>query len=263
MLISHDFYDFDHDQRIDRVNRRLVTQNIEKAHSVVASWPEPFGQLKKRFPGKRNTSYMIPFLVDRPNYLFSQCLPKVARQFVYAGSSGEHKNHLNLIRALGILKRKGHERIRIVCPGRFQEMHDKILETIKTEDVEGWIEFIGYIERDRLIKLYAESVGVVAPTKYEAFSGTVMEGLQAGLPIACSNIPQLKMFIDEYLKIKVRYFNPDSPAEIADAIIDILNNYNYYAEESKKSHRYLNTLTEQYVAEKYFNVFCEVLNHPD
>ena len=261
ILISHDFYDFDHDQRVDRRNRRLVTRNIEKSHSVVVSWPEPFEQLKKRFPRKINNSYMIPFLVDRPNYLLSQLLPKMARQLVYAGSSGEHKNHLNLIRALGILKRKGCEQIRVLCPGRFQEMHDEILETIEAEDVEGWIEFMGYIERDHLIKLYMESVGVVAPTKYEAFSGTVMEGLQAGLPIACSNIPQLKMFIDDYLKINVRYFDPDSPVEIADAIVEILDNYDYYAAESKKSHQYLNTLTEKYVAERYIQVFSQTVNN--
>lgn len=261
ILISHDFYDFDHDQGLDRKNRKLVTRNIEKAQAVVTSWPEPFEQLRRRFPSKHESSYMIPFLVDRPDYSFVQSDLKVARQLMYAGSSAVHKNHINLIKALGILKRSGEEKIRILCPGRLDENREKILETIKAENVDGWIQFMGYIERERLIRLYAESVGVIAPTKYEAFSGTVMEGLQAGLPIACSDIPQLRILIDEYLNIKVRYFDPDSPEEIAEGIIDILNHYDFYSAESRKSHLYLDTLTEQFVAERYWDVFSNILNH--
>jgi glycosyltransferase involved in cell wall biosynthesis len=263
LLISHDFYDFDHEQELDKKNRQLVTENIERANFIVVSWPEPFEQLKRRFPQKKSTAAMIPFLMDRPDYSRYQSVHKKQRQLVYASSTAEHKNHINLIRALGLLKKTNTEPIRVICTGRTYENYAHLLHAINEEGIEGWIEFRGYVARSEVIKLYAESVGVIAPTKYEAFSGTVMEGLQAGLPIACSRIPQLTIFIDQYLKIQVRYFNPDSPSDIADAILEILDRYEYYASESKKSHEFLNTLTEQYVAERYYQVFQTMLELND
>jgi len=159
------------------------------------------------------------------------------------------------------LKKKGHEKITIICPGKiytesFKEIENKIIE----QDVEGWIKFLGFIDREDIYKAYCESIAVISPTTYEAFSGAILEGFQAGLPVACSRIKQLELFIDTYLKVKVSYFDPLDTADIANAIEHIFSDYLFYQSESLKAKKFLENLTEKSTADSYYKVLLSVLN---
>jgi len=261
VLVLHDFYDFEYNSETNLRLRAIITRNVKIAKAVICCWPEPFEQLNRRFPEKLPHLYMIPFLMDRPDFSKYTHIQKKERQFIFASSTAKHKNHIRLIEALGILKKKGHEKITIICPGKiytesFKEIENKIIE----QDVEGWIKFLGFIDREDIYKAYCESIAVISPTTYEAFSGAILEGFQAGLPVACSRIKQLELFIDTYLKVKVSYFDPLDTADIANAIEHIFSDYLFYQSESLKAKKFLENLTEKSTADSYYKVLLSVLN---
>ena len=263
ILVLHDFYDFEHNTPLELKRRSVSVYNLSKCSFVISCWPEPYSQLISRFPENKENSMMIPFLMDRPDYLQYSNLSKISRQLIYAGSTAKHKNHIKLIEALSILKKNGTEKVHVICPGRVHDNFSQLKEIIKRNDIEDWISFPGYIEREELYKLYATSSAVVAPTTYEAFSGTVMEGFQAGIPITCSNIVQIRIFIDDFLKVKVRYFDPFNAEDIANGILEVLDysNYEFYQKESIKAQYFLSEITEDYTAEKYLEAIKKVLKY--
>jgi glycosyltransferase involved in cell wall biosynthesis len=260
ILVLHDFFDFENSKPINLKRRAIIENNIKNTKAVVCCWPGPFSKLQKRNINDGKKIKMIPFLFDQPVYDISNQTAKPLRQFVYAASTAEHKNHVNLIKALGVLKRRGVEKIVVKCTGRiYKETWKQIAETIIQENVEEWIHFLGFVSREAVIDLYKSSMAVVAPTKYEAFSGTVMEGFQASLPIACSDIEPLKIFIDEFLNVKVSYFNPDEPVEIADSLMAIIENYTFFKNESTKAKKYFDSITPSFTASEYVDLIKEVL----
>jgi glycosyltransferase involved in cell wall biosynthesis len=59
----------------------------------------------------------------------------------------------------------------------------------------------------------------VFPSLYEGFGLPVLEAMQRGVPVACSDIPVLH----EVGGTAARYFDPHDPAAAADAIVSALD----------------------------------------
>jgi len=257
VYVMHDFYDFEYPGR-DAGLMKLETENIVRANAIVTSWPGPFTTLRSLFPGRSDSSFMIPFSVDNPVNIQGSSEPNHNRVLIYPASTGKHKNHENLIRALGILKRNQAEKVKILCPGTQIPEQMLLLERlVKEEGVNEWIEFLGYIDRPTLLHLYRDSAAVVAPTRYEAFSGATYEGLLHGKPIACSRITPISSLIDR-LGVRVCYFDPESPREIAFAIVEVLENAEPYRAASIAARKILTRITWEDTAIQYKEILAWV-----
>ena len=255
LVVMHDFYDFDI-SGISSRQAKIEAKNLHQADAIVTSWPSPFDSLRHYFPEMISKSFMIPFSFHPIPAGTSELSKSNSRLLVYPASTSPHKNHANLIRALGILARDGFTPVRVICPGYQLPWRVRIIKRlIDKENVGDWIKFPGFVSREQINKLYREADGVVAPTKYEAFSGAVYEGFQYAKPIACSHIPSLTSFID-LLGANVRYFNPDSPHDIASAIKEILQNPTPYRNGSIKARNILRRITLEKTAKQYHEVLA-------
>ena len=249
VFVMHDFFDFD----LPGAPRRLVRDerySIRRARVVTASWPGPFRSLLRGFPRRSGDAAMVPFVFD-PTPAHPAPADPAARTLVYAASTGAHKNHETLIRALGVLRRAGAAPVRVMCPGAQQPERMALLQALaRAEGVDGWIRFLGFVERERVLALYREASGVVAPTRYEAFSGAVLEGLQHGLPVACSRIPANEAGA-EMLGATVRFFDPGDPADAAAAILELLERPAQYREGALRARAALLDITPERTALQY------------
>jgi glycosyltransferase involved in cell wall biosynthesis len=251
----HDFYDFEYELGDPRI-AALQRDSLHSANAIVVSWPGPFRTLEQLFPECMDKAFMVPFCFEPMPKLVEQAAVARPRELLYAALTGPHKNHENLIRALGVLRRRGEPVLFVHCPGshrpgRLQEL----LALARSEGVDDWIHFHGFISRESLRSLYCEVAGIVAPTKYEAFSGTVLEAFQYGKPVACSRIPQLTAF-NETVGAHVRYFDPDKPDEIADAMVDLTTNPEPYRLGSLRARAALELVTPARTARHYRDVFA-------
>jgi glycosyltransferase involved in cell wall biosynthesis len=100
---------------------------------------------------------------------------------------------------------------------------------------------------------------IVAPTLWEAASGTIFEAFWYGKPVACSDIPPLRQQI-EMVGGSARYFNPEDPVDIAAAIFEVLTDPLPYLRGAERAKKYLSALTWERAAGNYLSVFEWVAN---
>ena len=144
------------------------------------------------------------------------------KQFLlYPANFWKHKNHEMLITAFGIACHEGlADNIKLVCtgaPGQRQEWLKRAAQTMGLGDR---VVFPGFISNDDLASLIDNATGVVFPSLYEGFGLPVIEAMEAGVPVACSNTTTLP----EVAADAAILFDPRIPTQIAKAMISLVEN---------------------------------------
>lgn len=260
VMIIHDFRNFIKGDLAVKYTEMLKESPYR---CLVTSWPEPYKHMLEMFPEYKENSFMIPFQFE-PEPADSEISgEKVPRLLLYASSNGPDKNHENLIRALGILKKRGEKPVKIICPGAQVPARTILLDKlVREEQVADWIQFPGFVTREHVKWLYSISSGVITTTKYEAFSGTVMEAFQYAIPVACSRIPSLTSVIDAN-GICVKYFDPDNPEDIANSIMELINNPDAYKAGALNARRIFSRITACKTVQMYRSVLAWACGQAD
>lgn len=159
-----------------------------------------------------------PFAIKRPYFIYCSSI------------SGAEKNHINLIRAFEIFKKKTGLPQRLVIAGNDGEysetLHKAVFDSSCAEDI-----FItGYFPFESLAKLYAGSDACVFPARNEGVGMPVLEAMACGVPVICSRSGALpEMGGDAPL-----YFNPEDADEIASLMEKVVQNQELRSEMIKK-----------------------------
>lgn len=124
------------------------------------------------------------------------------------------KNYLNLIKALNFIKQVIPHKL-VIVGGHQPSNLKKIQKYIKQNNLADRVEFTGFISSKKLQTLYSKADMLVIPSLYEGFGLPVLEGLDLGLPVLCSDIPPFKEVGGDI----AIYFNPNNPVDIANQII--------------------------------------------
>jgi glycosyltransferase involved in cell wall biosynthesis len=78
--------------------------------------------------------------------------------------------------------------------------------------------FPSYVDQADLEGLYAAASCFVLPSVNEGFGLPILEAMDRGVPVACSNVSAMPEVAGE----AARYFDPLRPDEIAAAVLDVL-----------------------------------------
>ena len=81
----------------------------------------------------------------------------------------------------------------------------------------GKVRSTGWIPREELYTLYAGADAFIYPTTFEGFGMTLLEGLAAGLPVACSNIEPLRTLAGDAALL----FDPQQTEQMVTALVSI------------------------------------------
>ena len=137
---------------------------------------------------------------------------------LFVGSGFERKGLRFLIEALGILKRKGYERLKLVVVGKGEmRKYQVIAELCGTgEDVK----FIGPASD---VKGYYRAADIfVLPSIYEPFSNACLEAMASQLPVVTSRINGVSEILTSG-KDGMIVDDPSNPEEIAEKIEPLLH----------------------------------------
>ncbi|MCL4402679.1 MAG: glycosyltransferase family 4 protein, partial [Acidobacteria bacterium] len=127
-----------------------------------------------------------------------------------------HKNIDRLLRAFAVFRRTRPE-FRLVLAG-MRGFHGDVVESLRAQlGLQDAVELTGWIERPRLMELYARAAAFVYPSSFEGFGMPVLEAMAAGLPVACSRIPPL----EEIGADAVRYFDPEDVDDLVSALFAV------------------------------------------
>ena len=95
---------------------------------------------------------------------------------MYAASTAPLKNHARLVEAFAQVVRR--RRARLVCTGtKLSPWYEAAVKLARELGIERCVEFTGFMPREEVVALYRRAAVVVAPSLWEAASGTVFETL--------------------------------------------------------------------------------------
>lgn len=163
--------------------------------------------------------HVLPYVA--PRYVYSSqeqvnfCerhdLP--ARYVFYPGQLWKHKNHINLIRAIDLLRKKGLS-VNAVFSGAPKNGADDIYREIERLNLTQNVFCAGYVTVNELVDLYRNAVALVMPTFFGPTNIPVLEAFALGCPAAVSQIYGMP----EQVGDAALTFDPNDVGEIANAI---------------------------------------------
>ncbi|MDP3996945.1 MAG: glycosyltransferase family 1 protein [Candidatus Andersenbacteria bacterium] len=137
---------------------------------------------------------------------------------LFVGVWMSHKNLDRLIRAFGLLIKKGFD-YKLVITGRPKAGWGKVLKLTRTLSLEQKVIFPGYVPQKLLPAMYAEAACFVWPSLYEGFGLPVLEAAACGAPVVTSNVSSLPEVMGE----AAIYVNPESVVDIAAGVERVMN----------------------------------------
>ena len=137
-------------------------------------------------------------------------LPEGTRVVLCVAAMRPHKNQALLVRALPSLP----EDVILVLCGHPEAYADELSALADELGVGDRLRLAGYVGDEELEALWRLADSAAFPTRGEGFGLPIVEALQRGVPVACSDIPVLREVGGEV----PHYFDPDQPATAASAI---------------------------------------------
>jgi len=140
-------------------------------------------------------------------------LPK---QFIfYPAQTWPHKNHINLLDALAIIRDRKGLLIPAIFSGRLNSHYQQIKKRVDVLRLTGQVAFLGFVSSLDLRCLYHLAHCLIFPSKFEGWGLPISEAFASRLPVACSNVTALP----EQAGDAAIYFDPDDPEDMAEVIL--------------------------------------------
>lgn len=107
--------------------------------------------------------------------------------FLFVGGIHPRKNLLNLLKAFSHFKKWQHSNMKLLVAGRMAWQYDELLEKMKTYKYREDVVLLGYLPEAQLQRVLAAAYALVYPSWFEGFGLPILEAMQAGVPVVCSN----------------------------------------------------------------------------
>ena len=156
----------------------------------------------------------VPFVVPDHIWQMKEEYLRVPDKYVfYPAQFWKHKNHINLIKAIQLL-RGAIPDIHLVLVGSEKNNYEEIKKYIADNKLGSHITIMGFVSDENMTYLYRHAVGMIMPSYFGPTNIPPLEAMALGCPVAVSN----KYAMPEQIGEAGLFFDPDSPEEIAECI---------------------------------------------
>jgi len=150
-------------------------------------------------------------------------VPAAAGPFLlYPAAWRPYKNHVRLIEAVALLRKRGHPDIQLVFTG-FAPLPQELADLAERLGIAAVVHAAGQVERPVLAGLYQSAAATVVPSLYEQGSFPILEAIRCGCPAVASDIPAFREAFDAF-DGAIPLFDPRAPETIASVVADVLVN---------------------------------------
>ncbi len=148
----------------------------------------------------------------------------------YPANTWPHKNHRLILEALRIInhnftsdslsgsREPNIPPIKLVCTGVAKEAHPELLKLVQEYHLQDQVCFLGYRPFKELPALYQGATALVFPSLFEGFGMPVLEAMNSGCPVICSNVTSLPEIAGD----AALFIDPTDPSALAEAILRLL-----------------------------------------
>lgn len=107
--------------------------------------------------------------------------------FLFVGGIHPRKNLITLLKAFSHFKKWQHSNMKLLVAGRMAWQYEDLLEKLKTYKYREDVLLLGYLPEMQLQRVTAAAYALVYPSWFEGFGLPILEAMQAGVPVICSN----------------------------------------------------------------------------
>lgn len=132
----------------------------------------------------------------------------------YPAQTWPHKNHVQLLEALAILRDRHSIVAPLICSGQTNGHFREILRQARRLGLIDQVRFLGFVIPSEMQCLYQLCRCVVFPSRFEGCGMPILEAFFSGIPVAGSDIGPIR----EQAEGAALLFDPDSTEEIAESI---------------------------------------------
>jgi glycosyltransferase involved in cell wall biosynthesis len=145
----------------------------------------------------------------------------------YVSNTEMYKHQWQVVEAMALLRERGHN-VNLVLVGGGHGQAQALLDAAMTkyDPQQEFVTQVAFVSQAELATYLAQSNIFVFASSCENQPVTLLEGMAAGLPIACSDRGPMS----EVLEDGGTFFDPEKPETIADAVQDLILN-----EEKRRS----------------------------
>ncbi|MCK5677672.1 MAG: glycosyltransferase family 4 protein [Flavobacteriaceae bacterium] len=221
----HDFSfilykDFHPKERIEYMEKYFF-KNIVKSDIIITGSEYTKKEILERLDFSEDKIKVIHHGID--HNLFKVCNNieidfKIPSKFILSvGSIEPRKNLLGLLNAYNMLNKNLKKEYKLVLVGFKGWENNKIMHIINQNKEN--IYYLGFVNDEKLVKLYNLSSLFVFPSFYEGFGLPPLEAMACGTPVLSSNLTSMpEVCLDAAI-----YFNPNDTEDIKNKIELVLN----------------------------------------
>lgn len=168
---------------------------------------------------KRPLIQVLPYTVSKHIACLEEEYISTPHKYIfYPAQFWQHKNHLNLLKAINLLKEIIPD-IRLVLVGSEKNSQGIVKKYIKEKKLESFVTIYGFVTNKQITYLYKHATLMIMPSYYGPTNIPPLEAMTLGCPVAVSN----NYAMGEQVEDAGLLFNPNSPAEMADCIYKVWN----------------------------------------
>lgn len=173
--------------------------------------------------------------------------------FVYVSRvESPGKNHIALIRAFELFKKKNNSPHKLVLSGAYWGGARDVFHFARNSSVRDDIMFLGFIPITDVVALYSCCDLMVYPSLFEGFGFPVIEAAACGAPVISSDTSSLTELCEGYFSL----FNPNSPEDISNTIEQ--NLYSYGDTQRQRAMEYAKQFDWQKTVQSVVKVYDKV-----
>lgn len=242
-LWGSDIYDF---PKKSFIHRGIIKYNLKKC-DMILSTSKAMAKEASLYTDKK--MYITPFGVDIEK--FSPAKEKVENDIITIGTIKTLEDIYGidiLIKAFEIVNKKVKKNIVLKIAGRGSK--EEYLKDLSAKlNIDDKVEFLGYINQERVAEEYRNFDIAVFPSFFESFGVAAVEAQACGVPVVVSDIGGLMEATSPNKSSLV--FNKGNYEELADKIIYLIENPNNRKDMGKNAREYV---LDNYNINNNFNI---------
>jgi len=205
-------------QRMINKSSYVIIGNKEGAKQVNQFYNYPIERIKTIAMPTPNYVYEL-----KSEDIFIEKNKLIAKQYLfYPAQFWPHKNHIAILNAFKILlqKNENFKNFKIVFTGSNKGNEEYIKEKTREFGLEKFVKFLGFVKKEQIISLYKNAFALVYPSMFGPDNIPPLEAMALNCPVICSNAKGM----EEQLQDCALFFNPLDANDLANKILELLNN---------------------------------------
>lgn len=246
--------------------RRIQSRSYRRAHGVIFLTDYAMRAVKESTGPLACRTAIIPhglsprFHIDpRPQLPVDRCTDANPFRVLYVSIVDQHKHQWHVVTAVDALRREGYPiSLDLVGPSYAPALARLEAAIERLDPGRHWVHYHGSVPYEALHEIYREAdVGVFA-SSCETFGMILLEMMAAGLPVASSK----RSALPEVLGSAGLYFDPESPADIADVLRTFVRSPELRAEKAQAAAERCRQFSWERCADQTFTILADVARDP-